>query len=194
MDKKKSKIIFLGYNSKKTSLIKFLRQKNFIVKSCNQRNVKDIKLNNNDTVISFGYNKVLKKKFLEKLNFPPINLHMSYLPYNKGSHPNFWSFIDKTPKGVSIHEIDDKIDNGKIIFQKKIFFKINKKTSFKNTYDHLFKELEKLFKKHHLKILGRKYVGRKSKIKGSIHFKKDLKKKVFWSRPIKEYIKLYRLV
>ena len=91
---------------------------------------------------------------------------MSYLPYNRGSHPNFWSFIDKTPKGVTIHEIDDKIDNGKIIFQKKFFFKINHKITFKYTYDYLFKELEKLFKKNYKKILSRRYIGKKKKIKG----------------------------
>ncbi len=192
MNKTKLKIIFLGYNSKKTSLIKFLKQKNFIVKSYNQKNISNIKLDFNETIISFGYNKILKKNFLDKLSFPPINLHMSYLPFNRGSHPNFWSFIDRTPKGVTIHEIDDEVDNGKIIFQKKISFQINKNTSFKKTYDYLFNELEKLFKKHYKIILSRKYIGKKSKKKGSIHFKKDLKQKVVWSKPIREYIKLYR--
>ena len=192
MDKIKTKIIFLGYNSKKTSLIKFLKKKKFKVISCNQKNIDDIKLNFSDTIISFGYKKILSKNLLKNLNFPPINLHMSYLPYNRGSHPNFWSFIDKTPKGVTIHEIDDKIDNGKIIFQKKFFFKINHKITFKYTYDYLFKELEKLFKKHYKKILSRRYIGKKKKIKGSIHFKADLKKKVVWTKPIKKYIKLYR--
>ncbi len=192
MNKTKLKIIFLGYNSKKTSLIKFLKQKNFIVKSYNQKNISNIKLDFNETIISFGYNKILKKNFLDKLSFPPINLHMSYLPFNRGSHPNFWSFIDRTPKGVTIHEIDDEVDNGKIIFQKKISFQINKNTSFKKTYDYLFNELEKLFKKHYKIILSRKYIGKKSKKKGSIHLKKDLKQKVVWSKPIREYIKLYR--
>ena len=192
MDKKEKKIIFLGYNKNKTSLIKFLKSKKYIVKSYSQKNVKNINYNYNDTVISFGYKRILKKSFLEKLKYPPINLHMSYLPYNKGSHPNFWSFLNGTPKGVTIHEVDKKIDNGKIIIQKKIFFKIDKKISFKYTYDLLFEELEKLFKKNYFKILNRKYKGKKSKLKGSIHFKKDLKKKIKWSEPIKNHIKLNR--
>ena len=45
---------------------------------------------------------------------------MSFLPYNRGSHPNFWSFIDDTPKGITIHEIDEGADTGNIVFQKKI--------------------------------------------------------------------------
>jgi len=45
------------------------------------------------------------------------------LPYNKGSHPNFWSFIENSPKGVSIHEIDEGIDTGKLIASKKLLLK-----------------------------------------------------------------------
>ena len=58
-----------------------------------------------------------------------INLHISYLPYNKGAHPNFWSFADNTPSGVTIHEVNENLDSGNIIFQKKIEFDIlnNKK-------------------------------------------------------------------
>ena len=192
MDKKVQRIIFLGYNNNKTSLIKFLKSKRYIVKSCSQRSIKHINFNYDDTIISFGYRRVLKRSFLKKLKYPPINLHMSYLPYNKGSHPNFWSFIDKTPKGVTIHEIDEKIDNGKIIVQKRVLFQINEKLSFKYTYNFLFEELEKLFKKHYFKILNRNYKGKKSKLRGTIHFKDDLKIKIVWSKPIKNYIKLYR--
>ena len=53
-----------------------------------------------------------------------INLHISYLPYNKGAHPNFWSWVKNTPKGVSIHLISEKIDAGDIIFQKKLIFQM----------------------------------------------------------------------
>ena len=72
-----------------------------------------------DLIISFGYNKILKKNILEKISRPPINLHISYLPYNRGAYPNFWSFIKETPKGVSIHEINEGIDKGGIIARKK---------------------------------------------------------------------------
>ena len=41
---------------------------------------------------------------------PIVNLHISYLPFNRGSHPNYWSFVENTPKGVSIHEIDEQIE------------------------------------------------------------------------------------
>ena len=61
-------------------------------------------------IVSFGYNKLIKKLILKFVNCPIYNIHISYLPYNKGAHPNFWSFIDRTPHGVSIHKINENID------------------------------------------------------------------------------------
>ena len=80
-------------------------------------------LNKNfDVIISFGYRKIIKK-FLQSLKRPIINLHVSYFNFNRGSHPNFWSFIEGTPKGVSIHEINEIIDSGNLILRKKNIFK-----------------------------------------------------------------------
>ena len=58
--------------------------------------------------------------FLKTLNEVKtlINLHISYLPYNRGSYPNYWSFKENTPNGVSIHHIDDGIDTGPVLVQK----------------------------------------------------------------------------
>lgn len=46
-----------------------------------------------------------------------MNLHISYLPWNKGADPNFWSCIDGTPAGVTLHHIDAGVDTGDIIAQ-----------------------------------------------------------------------------
>ena len=120
------KCLFLGYSSKKTKLIKFLRHKGIkvqnLTRKINQRDIAD-----KDIIISFGYRKIINKRLIKK-NKPIINLHISYLPYNRGSHPNFWSFIDKTPSGVTIHEIGEGIDTGKIIYQKKIYFNYKRKS------------------------------------------------------------------
>ena len=74
---------------------------------------------------------------------PIINLHLSYLPFNRGAHPNFWSFYENTPSGVSIHLIDAGIDSGPILFQKEIKFK--NEITFIQTYNRLFIEMENLF-------------------------------------------------
>tara|TARA_B100000575_G_C23063802_1_gene612476 strand:+ start:103 stop:636 length:534 start_codon:yes stop_codon:yes gene_type:complete len=155
-------------------------------------------IENNDLYISFGYRKIIPKKILLRAKRPIINLHLSFLPFNRGAHPNFWSFIEDTPSGVSIHEIDNGVDTGPIIFQKKIKFnyKKNKNITFKSTYNILFKEVESLFAKNINKLISKNYKTYKQKNKFSIHKKKDLPKNVkSWSQKIFSYKKnFYKLV
>lgn len=49
-----------------------------------------------------------------------LNFHPSYLPYNRGKDPNFWSLKDQTPCGVTIHFVDAGVDTGDIAFQSRI--------------------------------------------------------------------------
>ena len=66
------------------------------------------------------------------------------MPYNRGSHPNFWSFVENTPAGVTIHEVDEGVDTGKIINQKQIVFDLNhekNKLTFRSTYKILIREI-----------------------------------------------------
>lgn len=49
-----------------------------------------------------------------------INLHPSFLPYNRGAFPNVWAIVDGTPAGVTLHFIDEGIDTGDIIAQRKV--------------------------------------------------------------------------
>lgn len=46
-----------------------------------------------------------------------VNVHPGYNPYNRGWFPHVFSVINKKPVGVTIHEMDEKIDNGPIIHQ-----------------------------------------------------------------------------
>jgi methionyl-tRNA formyltransferase len=49
-----------------------------------------------------------------------LNFHPSYLPHNRGKHYNFWTLVEDTPFGVTIHFVDEGIDTGDIVFQKRI--------------------------------------------------------------------------
>ncbi|MCW5317196.1 formyl transferase [Nostoc sp. KVJ3] len=69
-------------------------------------------------IISFGYNYIFPPSVIEYC--PIINLHASYLPWNRGPVPNFWSWLTDSPKGVTMHYIDAGIDTGDIIAQKKL--------------------------------------------------------------------------
>lgn len=67
--------------------------------------------------VNFGY--ILKKSLLSLFRYP-INLHMSYLPHNKGAHPNVWAIYEETPAGVTLHVMTPEVDTGDIIAQTEI--------------------------------------------------------------------------
>ena len=145
-----------------------------------------------DLVITFNYRHVLKKNILKYLKRPAINLHISFLPFNRGCHPNFWSFVENTPKGVTIHEIDKGLDTGPIIFQKKILFDYNKKKNdnFFKTNQILLSEIKKLFFTKINEILNQNYISKKQKKNGTFHYRSDLPifMKKNWRFKIKNFI------
>tara|TARA_B100000700_G_C14638429_1_gene666205 strand:+ start:53 stop:619 length:567 start_codon:yes stop_codon:yes gene_type:complete len=184
----KKKILFLGYSSKETKIIDFLKKKNLSVTTIGNKKVNLKLLKKFHLCLSFGYRKIIGKEIISNLKRPIINLHISYLPYNKGSHPNYWSFVKKTPKGVTIHEMDKGIDTGKIVVQKKVKFRITKKTTFRDTYYKLRNEIEKLFIKNYKKIILLKYKSKKQK---KIKFSKNKKisNNFNWNIPITKHLK-----
>lgn len=76
-----------------------------------------IKKLNPDIGISILFDYILRPEFLHCFPHGVINLHPSFLPYNRGQYPNVWSIIDGTPAGVTLHYIDERIDTGDIISQ-----------------------------------------------------------------------------
>ena len=81
-----------------------------------------------DFAVSYRFRHIVRKPIIEHLRGNIINLHISLLPWNRGADPNLWSFLENTPKGITIHYIDDGIDTGDIIAQKELFFDENKET------------------------------------------------------------------
>ena len=165
------KILFLGYSNKETAIIDKLKDnKKFQIFNTKKR-IKLKNLSNINLIISFGYRHRIDNEILiKKKNI--INLHISYLPYNRGAHPNFWSFAENTPSGVSIHKIDNGIDTGNIIYQKLLDFELNKNKkilTFKKTYSTLISEIENLFIVNTKSILNNEYEDFKQIGDGTFH-------------------------
>lgn len=117
--------------------------------------IKDNKIEENfdfsiyDCVISFGYRYIIKnvEEISKKYNIWFVNLHISYLPFNRGAHPNYHAHLNNTQHGVTIHLMDDGIDTGPILVQKKIKFEPYEDT-LKTTYERLIYEITQLFIKN----------------------------------------------
>lgn len=175
-------ILFLGYGKQETKLIDFLIDRNHDV---NYSSHKFEDLSDYDLVISFGYKYIFKEYQLQTLQRPIINLHISYLPFNRGAHPNFWAHYKKTKSGVSIHEIDRGIDTGPIIFRKEVRF-LDSKISLKESYNRLKVEIEKLFIENVDLIESREYKMIFPDHIGSFHAKSDLPDWVNWNMTIED--------
>jgi len=167
----KRKILFLGYSETETTLIDSLVSAKAEVWHESAPISKEI--TGFDLCISFGYRHILKPNVILYSNCPIVNLHISYLPWNKGAHPNFWSFFDCTPSGVSIHLIDEGVDTGPILFQKYVNFEETEVT-FRDTYNRLFFEIENLFKERINQIMEMNFRPKPQRRAGTYHRKRDL--------------------
>jgi len=97
-----------------------------------------------ELVVSYCYRHILKPDVIAEMPGKLINLHISYLPYNRGADPNAWSFLDDTPKGVTVHLIDAGVDTGPTLLQKRVAFDEAHDTLL-GTYFKLHQELRELF-------------------------------------------------
>jgi methionyl-tRNA formyltransferase len=94
-------------------------------------------------IVSYGYRHILAPEVFSLAGRAAVNLHISLLPWNRGADPNLWSFVEGTPKGVTIHHIDAGIDTGDIIAQRRVEFTIE--ATLAQTYDRLDREVVELF-------------------------------------------------
>jgi hypothetical protein len=184
--KRRKKVLFLGYDETETRLINCLIERECEVWHT-QSPIKSTA--SYDFAVSFGYRHILKKEILESSDAPVINLHISYLPYNRGAHPNFWSFLDGTPSGVSIHLIDEGIDTGPILYQRYVNF-LPSKNTFAKTYEVLIEEIQTLFEDHIDSIIDGNYQPKPQRHRGTYHSLIDLPENFLgWNSEIAAEIK-----
>lgn len=137
-----------------------------------------------DWIVSYGYRHIFNQQIINASKNPIINLHISYLPFNRGAHPNYWSFKDNTQKGVTIHFIDIGIDTGPILLQKKCTF--TKIDTLATSYLKLKSEIEKLFYASFDKIITQKIIATPQTRQGTFHKKIDIPDGIDWNTNINE--------
>jgi methionyl-tRNA formyltransferase len=73
-----------------------------------------------DLLVSAGFRAIVPADVLAVPDRGAVNLHKSYLPYNRGANPNVWSIVEDNPAGVSIHYMTADVDAGPIIDRRKV--------------------------------------------------------------------------
>lgn len=186
------KILFLTNNDISTPLINFLKKQDEEVMVYSDKiNFDFIKALMPDIIISYNYKFIIKKDVIDLLKNKIINLHISLLPWNRGAHPNLWSFLENTPKGVSIHLIDEGVDTGPILLQKEVFFDETRET-LESSYLTLHEDIHNLFKSNWYELRQNNITPTLQKEVGTFHYKKDFEKissilgKKSWKIPIRE--------
>ena len=99
----------------------------YVIIDTNSRNyenkiIKDLKKYNIYLICLAGYMKILSKKFLKNYGKKIINIHPSLLPKFKGLNTFSRILKNKEKKtGCTVHYVNEKLDNGKIISQRFFF-------------------------------------------------------------------------
>lgn len=110
-------------------------------------------LNNYFIVFSAHCLQFFPQKLVDKVKC--INIHPGYNPINRGWYPQVFSIIYDLPIGATIHEMDNKLDNGPIIARELVT-----KFSYDTSEDIYLRvqEIEiKLFKQYFKKIIENNY-------------------------------------
>ncbi len=99
------------------------------------------------------------------------NIHFSLLPAYKGVYPSVWPILNgEEYAGVTLHKMDQGIDTGDIIAQKR--FKLSPKETSFSLYTKLIDEGTKLVVKHIDKLIAMRFKAHPQPANGSTYYSK----------------------
>jgi methionyl-tRNA formyltransferase len=116
-------VVFLGVNDAGMRVYEWLcEQDDVFVHSLltTKEQLQAVRAVEPDYIVSCGYGHIVPPEILSIPTEGCLNLHPSYLPFNRGANPNVWSIVDDTPAGVTLHYMDEGIDTGEILAQQRV--------------------------------------------------------------------------
>lgn len=122
-----------------------------------------------DLIISYHCRQLFSSKLVNSVRC--INIHPGFNPYNKGWYPGVFSIANGLPAGATIHEIDEKIDNGPIIAQKQI--EILPEDTSGTVYPKIIQAEYDLLEEWFLPMLKGDYTTFTPDQDGNLNYKKD---------------------
>lgn len=138
------KILCLYNNRCAVPLFQWLREKGHETFLCSTQLTKTFTQELTfDLVVSYTYRYFIPEELLQAFHFNVVNLHNSFLPWNRGADPNLWSIVDDCPRGVTLHYMSSGLDKGDIIVQRLV--PLSSKDTLKTSYDALDKAAQEQF-------------------------------------------------
>jgi len=173
-------VIFLGSKDIGLECLKFLCENQYklgyelkgvltntrgkkIIEYCKTRSVRlingldeFIEMESCDIVISVQYHEILKKEHIQKAKEIIVNLHMAPLPEYRGCNQYSFAIINEDIEfGTTIHKLEEGIDSGPIIFEKR--FPIPSDCWVEELYQITFDKSVKLFRESMLSLISNNY-------------------------------------
>ena len=125
----------------------------FKIKNPEKEILKDLKKNKIKLICLAGFMKILSKNFIRSFKGKILNVHPSLLPKYKGLNTHLKAIENKEKfSGCTIHYVNQKLDSGKIIIQKKV--KILKIDTPKTLAKKILKQEHILYRKALIKIFS----------------------------------------
>lgn len=164
--------MFVAVNSDKTadSISELCKENNIPM----IRNLDDVLSYDVDIIFSIGFGKILKKDILCLPKYGVINAHPAPLPKYRGRYPTLHAILNgEKEHGVTFHYMDEDIDTGDIILQKKFPIEPNATglTLFYKTWSLIVSEFRNLIKEVDSGIIPK---GIKQNEEEATYFKKEL--------------------
>lgn len=133
-----------------------------------------------DILVSVQYHQILKHQHIRKAKQIAVNLHMAPLPEYRGCNQFSFAIMDGAKEfGTTIHRMEEKIDGGDILFEKR--FEIPEDCDVSWLYEKTYNESVLLFKESIGKIIAGNYLLKpqnsySGKRSSAFHLRKDIEK------------------
>jgi methionyl-tRNA formyltransferase len=125
-----------------------------------------------DYVFGIHFPYLVPKAILDLPKVGVLNLHPAYLPYNKGWHTPSWAILEGQPYGATLHFMEEALDQGDIIHQKKL--DVLPTDTANSLYQRALTLEEEVFFEAFENLLTLNPKRKKQEGSGTVHFKKDL--------------------
>lgn len=115
-----------------------------------------LKIADVDILVSVQYHEILKPQHIRKAKQIAVNLHMAPLPEYRGCNQFSFAIIDEAKEfGTTFHRMEEKIDGGDILFEKRFAIPADCHVSW--LYEKTYRESALLFKESIGKIIEGNY-------------------------------------